>query len=51
MVSTAGDAFLLEDTTLRGGGGHFDLKEGSSSSGVGGHTSLEEEVPIDVVCV
>ena len=28
MVSTAGDAFLLEDTTLCGRGGHFDLKEG-----------------------
>ena len=42
MVSTGGGAFLLEDITLCGGGVHFDLEEGSSSSGVGGHTSLGE---------
>ena len=28
MVSTGGGAFLLEDTTLCGGGVHFDLEEG-----------------------
>ena len=35
VVSTERDAFLLEDTTLCGGGVRFDLEEGSSSSGVG----------------
>ena len=28
MVSTGGDAFLLEDTTFCGGGVRFDLEEG-----------------------
>ena len=28
VVSTGGGAFLLEDTTLRGGGVYFDLEEG-----------------------
>ena len=28
MVSTGGGAFLLEDTTLYGGGVRFDLEEG-----------------------
>ena len=32
----------MEDTTLCGGGVCFDLEEGSSSSGIGGHTSLGE---------
>ena len=45
-----GDAFLLEDTTLRGGpggGGILISRRGSSSSGVGGHTSMEEELGAD----
>ena len=40
-ISTGGGAFLLEDTTFCGGV-YFDLEEGSSSFGVGGHTLLEE---------
>ena len=42
VVLTGRDTFLLEDTTPCGGGVRFDLKERSSSSGVGGHTSLGE---------
>ena len=39
VVSTGGGTFLLEDTSFCGGV-CFDLEEGSSASGVGGHTSL-----------
>ena len=38
VVSTGGGTFLLEDTSFCGGV-RFDLEEGSSASGVGGHTS------------
>ena len=40
MVSTEGGAFHLEDTYFCGGGVYFVSRMGSSSSGVGGHTSL-----------
>ena len=42
MVSTGGGAFLLEDTTLCGGGVHFDLEEGVKLIWSRGHTLLWE---------